>query len=445
MSDRPDVLSVSEFNRRVQALLEGRVPLGWIEGEISNLAMPASGHLYFTLKDDTSQVRAAMFRNRGRLLGIKPRNGMLVRVRARPTLYLPRGDYQLLVEHMEEAGLGALQRAFDALKARLAAEGLFSVERKRPIPVFPAAIGIVTSSGGAAIHDIVTVLRRRAPWIPLVLYPTLVQGREAAANIVEAIATANRRKEVDVLIVGRGGGSLEDLWPFNEESVARAIADSRIPVISAVGHETDVTIADFVADLRAPTPSAAAERVAPPREELLARSQSVLRALLRHMQARLRESGAALALARKGLVRPDQRLRDLRQQLDELDLRGRRALRARLGEEQQALAALTRRLRQASPDRALPARSTATTALQARLSRALRDRLARRQLAMEHAAARLNTVSPLATLSRGYAIVTDAQGHVLRNARDTHAGERVDARLGSGRIACRVEDVQPGD
>lgn len=441
-TDRPDVLSVSQFNRRVQGLIEGSIPLSWIEGEISNLVAAASGHLYFTLKDDESQVRAAMFRGRSRFLGTKPRNGMLVRVRARPSLYLARGEYQLIVEHLEDAGQGSLQRAYEALKARLAAEGLFDAGRKRPVPRFPRAIGIVTSPTGAAIHDILTVLRRRAPWIPLVLYPTLVQGREAAAAIAGAIAAANRRAEVDVLIVGRGGGSLEDLWPFNEESVARAIIASDIPVISAVGHETDVTISDFVADLRAPTPSAAAERVAPPRDELLARIDTSLRTLDRHLRGVLQEQAARLALARKGLVRPDRRLREYGQAFDELDLRGRRAMRARLTEESTRLNELSRRLQQASPERALPSRAEQAEALRARLARALSARVARQRLALEAASARLHTVSPLATLSRGYAIVSDANGNVLRNAGTASIGQRISARLGDGTLGCRVEEIQ---
>ncbi|MFP5439977.1 MAG: exodeoxyribonuclease VII large subunit [Gammaproteobacteria bacterium] len=392
----PEVLTVSQFNRKVQALIEGRVPLAWIEGEISNLATPASGHLYFTLKDNESQVRAAMFRNRSRFVSLKPRNGQLVRVQARATLYLPRGDYQLIVEHMEEAGIGALQRAFEQLKAKLAAEGLFAPERKREIPRFPRTVGVVTSSAGAAIHDILTVLRRRAPWIDVVVYPTLVQGREAATQIADAIEVANARAECDVLIVGRGGGSLEDLWPFNEEIVARAIADSEIPVISAVGHETDFSIADFVADLRAPTPSAAAERVAPDRAALHTQAENALRTMTRRLNTVLREAAGRLALARKSLVRPDHKLREYRQTLDELELRAGRALRARLAEQQQAL---------------------------------------------ESAAARLNTVSPLATLARGYAIVRDAQGAVLKNAVDVPVGAAVNARLANGSLACRVEAV----
>jgi exodeoxyribonuclease VII large subunit len=443
--ERPPVLSVTRFNQLVQATLEGRVPLTWIEGEVSNLVAPPSGHLYFTLKDATSQLRAAMFRNRTRLLASKPRNGMRIRVRGRPSIYMPRGDYQLLVEHIEDAGVGALQQAFDALKLKLAAEGLFAAERKRALPGFPLAIGVVTSASGAVIHDVVTVLARRAPWIPVVLYPTLVQGREAAACIAEAIAVANRRAEVDVLIVGRGGGSLEDLWPFNEEIVARAIAGSALPVISAVGHETDVTIADFVADLRAPTPSAAAESAAPPREELLARVNGELRALNRHMQSRLRDAAAQLALTRKGIIRPDHRLRDHRQQVDELELRARRALADRIALENRRLTEILHRLRMEAPDRKLPEARNRVVALQSRAARALREKLARRQLALEAAAARLNTVSPLATLSRGYAIVLDSAGNVLSTATDTQPGQVVNARLARGELTCRVEAIQPAD
>lgn len=441
--NRPSALTVSQFNRQVQGLLEGGMPLCWIEGEISNLVTPASGHLYFTLKDDESQVRAAMFRNRGRLLTLKPRNGMQVRLRARPTLYLPRGDYQIIVEHIEEAGLGALQRAFETLKTQLAAEGLFAAERKRPIPAFPQAIGIVTSASGAAIHDIVTVLRRRAPWISLVLYPTLVQGRDAARDIAAAIACANRRAEVDVLIVGRGGGSLEDLWAFNEAIVARAIAGSTIPVISAVGHETDVTIADFVADLRAATPSAAAERVAPPRDQLLARTDAALRTLARHLRGVLQEASARVALARKGLVRPDHQLREYRQLFDELDLRAQRAMRTQLTAEKTSVTVLARRLRQAAPDRTLPEHAEQVLDIRVRLARALAGSVQRQRLALEAQAARLHTVSPLATLARGYAIVQSDDERVIRQVTDVRVGDRVRAKLIDGSLDCRVERIQP--
>src|SRR5512139_1087653 len=263
-----EIYTISRLNREARALLEGHFPLMWIEGEISNLSRPASGHLYFSLKDPFAQVRCAMFRMRGMHLTFRPADGMHVLVRARLSLYEPRGDYQLIVEHMEEVGDGALRRAFEQLKQRLLAEGLFESGRKRALPALPRCIGVITSPTGAAIHDILTVLHRRFPAIPVIVYPVPVQGAGAAEQIATMIHRASERGDCDVLIVGRGGGSLEDLWPFNEEVVARAIYTSAIPVVSAVGHEIDFTIADFVADLRAPTPSAAAEMVSGVRAEL---------------------------------------------------------------------------------------------------------------------------------------------------------------------------------
>src|SRR5690625_2927780 len=256
-----DVLSVSQLNRRSKQILETHLPLVWVEGEVSNLSRPSSGHWYFTLKDDQAQVRCAMFRNRNQLVRFNPAQGQQLLLRARVSLYEGRGDYQLIVEHMEEAGFGALQRAFEELKTRLSQEGLFASERKRPLPTLPKHIGVITSPTGAAIRDILSVLKRRFPAVPVTVLPVPVQGKEAAPAIVSALDLANRSELFDVLILARGGGSLEDLWPFNEEAVARAIYASRTPVVSAVGHEVDFSIADFVADVRAPTPSAAAELV----------------------------------------------------------------------------------------------------------------------------------------------------------------------------------------
>ncbi|HHA18093.1 MAG TPA: exodeoxyribonuclease VII large subunit, partial [Methylophaga sp.] len=264
-----DIYAVSRLVREARVALEGSFPLLWVEGEISNLAMPASGHIYFTLKDEAAQVRSAMFRNRNRQLRFKPENGMQVLLRVRVTLYEGRGEFQLVVEHMEEAGSGALQRAYEALKHRLGEEGLFDQEHKKPLPVLPEYIGVVSSPDGAAVHDILTVLKRRFPATNVILYPVAVQGADSITQIAKAIAEADQRGECDLLIVGRGGGSLEDLWSFNDERVARAIFDCRIPVISAVGHEVDFTIADFVADVRAPTPSAAAEIAVPDATEWL--------------------------------------------------------------------------------------------------------------------------------------------------------------------------------
>src|SRR5690606_35272474 len=264
-----EILSVSQLNRRAKQLLETHLPLLWVEGELSNVSQPSSGHWYFTLKDDQAQVRCAMFRNRNMLVRFKPQQGQQVLVRARVSLYEGRGDYQLIAEHMEEAGTGALQRAFEALKAKLGAEGLFDEARKRPIPTLPRHIGVITSPTGAAIRDVLTVLERRFPSIPVTVIPVAVQGKESAPQIVRALELANRCGLFDVLLLTRGGGSLEDLWSFNEEAVARAVAASQLPVVCAVGHEVDFSIADFVADLRAPTPSAAAELMTPDGEDWL--------------------------------------------------------------------------------------------------------------------------------------------------------------------------------
>src|SRR6187399_1267598 len=265
-----DVYSVSRLNKEVRLLLESGLPVLWLEGELSNFAAPASGHWYFSLKDNTAQVRCAMWRQRNTQVRFKPKDGMAVLVRARVGLYEPRGEYQLLIEHLEEAGVGALKREFEKLKARLAAEGLFAAERKRPLPAVPRRIGVVSSPTGAAIHDILRVLRARFPAARVLLYPTAVQGAAAVPEIVRAIEAASRRQDCEVLLIARGGGSLEDLWCFNDERVARAIAACRVPTVSGVGHEVDVTIADFVADLRAPTPSAAAEMAVPVRAEIAA-------------------------------------------------------------------------------------------------------------------------------------------------------------------------------
>src|SRR5690554_6054855 len=285
---RPRALTVSELNRQARHLLESSFMQAWVEGELTGLSRPSSGHWYFSLKDQRAQVRCAMFRGFNQRLRQLPKEGDLVRVRGKVSLYEARGDYQLIVEHLEPAGLGALQQAFEALKARLYAEGLFAAERKKPVPETPRHIGVVTSPTGAAIHDILTVLQRRCPNIPMTLYPTAVQGQAATAEIVAAIQRAVHHGQADVLIIGRGGGSLEDLWCFNEEAVARAIAACPIPTVSAVGHEVDVTIADFVADLRAPTPSAAAEKVSPDQSAWLGRLEEIRLRLTQGMTRQLR-------------------------------------------------------------------------------------------------------------------------------------------------------------
>lgn len=437
-----EVFSVGRLNREVRGLLEGHLPMIWVEGEISNLVRPASGHLYFTLKDDQAQVRCAMFRMRRQWLKFQPENGQQVLVRTRVTLYEPRGDYQLVVDSMQEAGAGALQRAYEQLKTQLAAEGLFDSERKRPLPALPGRIGVVTSPSGAAIRDIISVLRRRYPSIPLVIYPVPVQGEGAAAEIAAAIRLAGQRRECDVLIVGRGGGSLEDLWAFNEEVVARAIHASTIPVVSAVGHEIDFTIADFVADVRAPTPSAAAELVSPDRQEQLQALGQLGRRLAALQARHLQQQRQRLSWLRHRLQQqhPGQQLRMQAQRLDDLEQRLGKGLRQRLQHAQARLSTLSARLHQHPPSHRLRHLRIRMQHLRQRLLAAQSHLQARRGDRLAGLARALEAVSPLATLGRGYAILSNPEGRVIRKAAEVRAGDPLEARLGQGRLRCRVEE-----
>ena len=436
------VYSVAQLNREARALLEGSFPLIWVEGEISNLARPASGHIYFTLKDEQAQVRCAMFKMRRRLLDFQPENGSAVLARVRVSLYEARGDYQLIVEHLEEAGDGRLRREFERLKRRLAEEGLFDEARKRPLPALPRRIGIVTSPSGAAIRDVLSVLRRRFPAIPVLIYPVPVQGPDAPPAIVAALHTAARRNECDLLIVTRGGGSLEDLWAFNDEAVARAIADSPIPVVSAVGHEIDFTIADFAADARAATPSAAAELVSPDRGEWLDTLRHWRSRLARTMQTRLARERQHLEALTRHLRHPGQRLQEQAQRLDELELRLTRALRGRLRHGRARLDTLAARLHGQSPRRQLQALQVRLDTDRRRLLAAMPQRLELERQRLSALARALDAVSPLATLSRGYAIVQDADGRVIRKASEVSVGDDVRVRLAEGRLGCRVEEVE---
>ena len=437
-----DIYSVSRLNREVRVLLERGFGSLWLEAEISNLARPSSGHWYFSLKDATAQVRCCMFRQRNMLCTFSPRDGQQVLVRARIGLYEPRGEYQLVIDHIEAAGLGALKQQFEELSAKLAAEGLFAAERKRALPMIPKRIGIITSPTGAAIRDILHVLARRFIAVPVLIYPVAVQGAAAAAEITAAVRLAGRRAECDVLILARGGGSLEDLWAFNDEALARAIVASPIPIVSGIGHEIDFTIADFAADVRAPTPSAAAEIAVPDGEEYLASlrrlAQRLQRGLLRRVEAQ-RERLRWL-VGRAALVSPTARLSQQTQRLDDLEQRMSRALRQILADRRSLLGDRRSRLWQLSP--AARVRSTAArhAALYARLRAAA---LARVQLARERLSPlvrTLNAVSPLATLDRGYAIVSREDGAILRNAADAPPGMIVEARLAVGRIRAKVEE-----
>ncbi len=390
------VYSVSELNRLTKLILEETFPLIWLEGEISNLARPSSGHWYFSLKDSKAQVRCAMFRMQTMRLKFTPQNGMQVLVQAKVSLYEGRGEFQLIAEHMEVAGDGALQRAFEALKKQLFEQGLFATEFKKPLPKLPTCIGVVTSPTGAAIRDILSVLKRRFPTIPVIIYPTAVQGEQAAPQIVNAINKANLRKECDVLLVSRGGGSLEDLWPFNEESVARAIFASQIPIVSGVGHEIDTTIADYVADQRAPTPSAAAELVSPDRLDWQHKVTQLQARLHHHVHNTLAKAEVQLTHLRQRLKHPGQVIRERSQNCDYLE---------------QQLRSLWRQIYQYKQQQFI---NTSRT---------------------------LQAVSPLNTLSRGYAIAQKNE-QIIKSIADINIGDIIQLRLHEGKLDCEVKHIK---
>ena len=435
-----DVYSVSRLNREVRALLERGLGVLWVEGELSNFTQPASGHWYFSLKDRSAQLRCAMYRVKNALVGFTPRAGSQVLVRGRISLYEPRGEYQLIVEHLEEAGVGALRREFERLKAQLAAEGLFALERKRSLPRFPRRIGVVTSASGAALHDVLRVLARRYPPAAVLLYPAPVQGPAAVPALAAALRLASTRAECDVLILARGGGSLEDLWAFNDERVARAIHACALPVVCGVGHEIDFTIADLVADARAPTPSAAAELVVPERGaclEALSRSGQRLaagmRRELRMVSARLEAQAARLERAHPGA-----RLQQQMQRLDDLMQRMSGATRAVLHRQSLQAAQLHGRLLHHSPRQRLSEQRAHTRQLGARLEQLTRAQLARAEGRFALALRALHGVSPLATLGRGFAVVTAADGRLLTDAATVQVGEEIAAQLAHGTLAARV-------
>ncbi|HYL04310.1 MAG TPA: exodeoxyribonuclease VII large subunit [Steroidobacteraceae bacterium] len=442
-----EVYSVSRLNRAVRALLERGLGVVWVEGELSNFSQPASGHWYFTLKDRDAQLRCAMFRMKNSLLGFTPRPGAQLLVRGRISVYEARGEYQLIVEHLEEAGLGALKREFERLKTRLAAEGLFALERKRALPRFPRRIGVITSPSGAALHDILRVLSRRYPPAAVLIYPSPVQGAAAAGALAAALATASARAECDLLILARGGGSLEDLWAFNDERVARAIRACALPVVSAVGHEIDFTIADFVADARAPTPSAAAELVVPDRMACLAGVAAAAQRLATGMRRELRTSSERLAgdQRRLGLAHPGVRLQQQMQRLDDLALRLAGAARAGVRLPSLRLARARDRLIRGEPGQRLRAQAARHQDLRARLGHAVLERVAGAQHRVELAQRALHAVSPLATLSRGFAIVTRADGALLTDATSVAVGESIEARLARGSVTARVTGRKAGD
>jgi exodeoxyribonuclease VII large subunit len=481
-----NVYTVSRLNREVRVLIERGLGVIWVEGELSNISVPSSGHWYFSMKDRDAQLRCAMFRQRNVSVGFTPKSGQQILARGRVSLYEPRGDYQFIVEHLEEAGVGALKREFERLKAKLAAEGLFALERKRSLPRFPRRIGVVTSPTGAALRDILHILARRFPPAAVLIYPTPVQGDAAIPSIVEAVETASARAECDVLIVARGGGSIEDLWAFNDERVARAIHASAIPVVSGIGHEIDFTIADFVADARAPTPSGAAELVAPDRVaclEALARNLERLNASMRRelrslssrydaasLRLKLSHPGVRLsqqtqrldeleqrltAFMRRGfrsigsrfesaslrlnLAHPGLRLAQHRQRLDDLEQRLNGAMRGALHSDRTRITEMFTRLVHQSPAHSVREYRLRHGALASRLQHALKECVSRAEHRLGLATRTLNTVSPLATLGRGFALVKRvADGKLLTDSGAVTVGDEIEARLANGTLKARV-------
>ena len=442
-----DIYSISRLNSELRQVLEGSFPLLWVEGEISNLAAPRSGHLYFSLKDPHAQIRCAMFRNKRNLLRFQPGNGDRVLARVRVALYEPRGDCQLVVEHLEPAGEGALQQAFEALKQKLQTEGLFDTDRKRPLPAYPTRIGVISSPSGAALRDVLQVLRRRFPHALVTLYPSAVQGDAAPAELRAALQAAEQRGLDDVLILTRGGGSLEDLAAFNDEQLARQIAAAKIPLVSAVGHEIDFTIADFVADRRAPTPSAAAELVSPDREELAQRFAQFEKRLRNSLASTRRTANAQLRQLEQRLQRqhPGVRLRQQQQRLDELQLRLARLTQRRLESDATRLAHLLRRLRAQHPQAQLGMLQQRLQQSAQRLPRLMRRQIELHRERLQHLARELNAVSPLATLQRGYSITTLSDGRVLTQAQQVEIDDQLEIRLAEGRVSARVSGKSEQD
>ena len=437
----PPVLTVSALNQAVARMLERNFPLAWISGEISNFTKAASGHWYFTLKDSAAQVRSVMFRGRAQYADFMPREGDKVEVRALVTLYAPRGEYQLSVEAIRRAGVGNLYEAFLQLKARLTEEGLFDASRKRPLPLFARTVGIVTSLQAAALRDVLTTLRRRSPHLAVILYPTPVQGEGSAQKIAQAIATASLRAECDVLLVCRGGGSIEDLWSFNHEAVARAIAGCTMPVISGVGHETDFTIADFAADLRAPTPTAAAEMASAPRAHWLDTLESMADDLTRAMRRRLSESAQNLDWLSRRLVSPSAYAAHQRLKLQAMQLRLAHATRTPLGLARYAVNQLDTRLRAQLPDIAAERRRLAEQGRRLQTQAVAQQR--QRRQALMALASQLELLNPQRTLERGYAIITDGAGAVVRSPSQLRPKQVMSLRLADGGADVTLASVQP--
>jgi len=436
------ILTVSELTGLVRSSVEQTFPDVWLEGEVSNLRAPGSGHLYCTLKDETCQIRAVLFRSTASRLRFALEDGLCIVARGRVTVYEPRGEYQIVLEYAEPKGAGALQVAFEQLKKRLAAEGLFDVERKRPLPFLPRTVGIVTSPTGAAVRDMITILHRRCPALRIILVPVLVQGEGSAEQIAAAISRLNEVDHVDVILVGRGGGSSEDLWSFNDEGVVRAIVASRAPVISAVGHETDVTLADFAADLRAPTPSAAAEAAVPVLRDVVERLQELENRGRHAIVRRCAHERRRLDLLFAHLAHMRLRLWDGAQRVDGAVLQMTQAAQGIVNRGREKVYSLAHELIARSPQPHVRHGLATVPHLCSRLHAVMHHQLDRRMRSIRACVANLNHLSPLATLSRGYSIVESIPAHqVIRDAQQASVGQEVAARLARGQLRCTVKEI----
>ena len=435
-----DIYSVSRLNSEVRLTLELQFQTLWLQGEVSNFIAASSGHWYFSLKDSAAQVKCAMFKMANRGSSFRPQNGQQVLIRARISVYEPRGEYQLLAEFIEPAGAGLLKQQFEQLKAKLQAEGLFDQAQKKALPTQVQRVGVITSPTGAAVRDIVTVLKRRAPGIEVIIYPSQVQGETAGAQLSNMLSTAIRRNEVDVLIIGRGGGSLEDLWCFNDEALCRAIAACPIPIVSAVGHEIDFALTDFVADMRAPTPSAAAELVSPDQSHLLERIMRLRSALIQAQRARMQQAAPTLLNLSQRLLalHPKRRLQQQQQRLDELQLRLISAIKRSVQNAQQQQLYLDKSLRQLSPVKNLQAYTQHISQLERRLINAQQLQLKQSKQQLAQLSSQLNTVSPLATLARGYSITFDDKQQVVTSSSQLKAGDKVAIKLAEGGFDAEV-------
>lgn len=437
-----DVFTVTQLNQRAKQLLEITFSSIKVEGEISNLSRPSSGHWYFTLKDKGAQVRCAMFRSRTAQVKFQPKEGDQIVVRGKVSLYENRGDYQLIVDAMKPAGEGQLQQAFIQLKQKLGAEGLFATESKQALPSQIKRIAVITSPTGAAIHDILTVLKRRFPAIEVDIYPVQVQGKEAAQQIIWSINQANADGRADVIIAGRGGGSIEDLWCFNDENLARTIFHSRLPIVSAVGHEVDFTIADFVADVRAPTPSAAAEMLSPDQKDYWQRLVVLTSQLEKSIKQQLQNKQWQLQGAQRGLQHPGDKLAQYAQTLDMLELRMQQSQKNRLHTLQKRLTNSQQKLQQQSPANTLQKFETQLNYLQQRLTSGIKQTIINKKERLKQHALLLNAVSPLQTLGRGYAILQTESDVVIRDSHEVKKGDLVSARIGHGKLSLIVNTVK---